>query len=53
MTISYGTAPAGESQEHTGTQVRIAGYGPRAANVVVLTDRTDLVSTIADALRLR
>jgi len=42
MTISYGTAPAGESQEHTGTQVRIAG-----------TDQTDLFSTIADALRLR
>jgi alkaline phosphatase len=52
MTLSYGTAPAGGSQEHTGTQVRIAGYGPRAANVVGLTDQTDLFSTIADALRL-
>jgi alkaline phosphatase len=53
MTISYGTSPAGGSQEHTGTQVRIAGYGPRAANVVGLTDQTDLFGTIADALRLR
>ena len=53
MTLSYGTAPAGGSQEHTGTQVRIAGYGPRAANVVGLTDQTDLFATIADALRLR
>ncbi len=52
MTISYGTAAAGGSQEHTGTQVRIAGYGPQAANVVGLTDQTDLHFTIARALRL-
>ena len=52
MTISYGTAPKGGSQEHTGTQVRIAGYGPKAANVVGLTDQTDLHFTIASALRL-
>ena len=52
MTLSYGTAPAGASQEHTGTQVRIAGYGPKAANVVGLTDQTDLHVTIASALRL-
>ncbi|AKU18642.1 alkaline phosphatase [Luteipulveratus mongoliensis] len=53
MTLSYGTAPEGGSQEHTGTQVRIAAYGPRAANVVGLTDQTDLHYTIKDALRLR
>ncbi|GAB2590362.1 alkaline phosphatase [Microlunatus antarcticus] len=53
MTISYGTAAAGESQEHTGTQVRIAGYGPQAANVVGLTDQTDLHFTIARALKLK
>ena len=52
MTLSYGTAEAGSSQEHTGTQVRIAGYGPQAANVVGLTDQTDLHFTIARALRL-
>jgi alkaline phosphatase len=53
MTINYATAAEGRSQQHTGTQVRIAGYGPRAANVVGLTDQTDLFYTIADALRLR
>ena len=53
MTLSYGTAPAGSSQEHTGTQVRIAGYGPQAANVVGLTDQTDLHFTIARALKLK
>jgi alkaline phosphatase len=52
MTISYGTAPKGGSQQHTGTQLRIAGYGPRAANVVGLTDQTDLFFTVADALKL-
>jgi alkaline phosphatase len=53
MTLGYGTAPAGGSQEHTGTQVRIAGYGPQAANVVGLTDQTDLHFTIARALKLK
>ena len=52
MTIAYGTAALGQSQQHTGTQVRIAGYGPKAANVVGLTDQTDLHFTIASALRL-
>ena len=52
MTIAYGTAAAGQSQQHTGTQVRIAGYGPKAANVVGLTDQTDLFFTIASALGL-
>ena len=35
------------SQQHTGTQLRIAGYGPQAANIVGLTDQTDLFFTIA------
>ncbi len=52
MTISYGTAPKGGSQEHTGAQVRIAGYGPQAANVVGLTDQTDLFFIISRALEL-
>ena len=42
MTVSYGTAPSGGSQQHTGTQVRVAAYGPGAANVVGLIDQTDL-----------
>ncbi|WP_279538328.1 alkaline phosphatase [Labedaea rhizosphaerae] len=53
MTMAYGTAETGGSQAHTGTQVRIAAYGPRAANVVGLTDQTDLFFTVRDALRLR
>ncbi len=50
MKISYGTAAAGQSQQHTGTQLRIAGYGPGAANVVGLTDQTDLFGTITRSL---
>lgn len=42
MTVSYGTAAFGASQQHTGSQVRVAGYGPGAANLVGLIDQTDL-----------
>jgi len=52
MKVSYGTAGAGASQQHTGTQVRIAASGPGAANVVGLTDQTDTFFTISDGLRL-
>lgn len=52
MKVSYGTAAAGGSQQHTGTQLRIAGYGLGAANVVGLTDQTDNFYTIANALKL-
>ncbi len=40
MVMSYGNSEE-ESMEHTGTQLRIAAYGPHAANVVGLTDQTD------------
>ena len=52
MKIAYGTAAAGESQQHTGTQLRVAGYGPGAANVVGLIDQTDNFFTIVNALEL-
>jgi len=52
MLVGYGTANAGESQQHTGSQVRIAGYGPGAANVLGLTDQTDLFFTSTNALAL-
>lgn len=52
MIVSYGTADAGSSQQHTGSQVRIAGYGPGAANVIGLTDQTDVFFTSAGALDL-
>jgi alkaline phosphatase len=51
MTISYGTAESG-SQSHTGAQLRIAAYGPRAVNVSGLLDQTDLHYIILDALGL-
>jgi alkaline phosphatase len=52
MTVAYGTAEEGGSQAHTGSQLRVAGFGPGAANVVGLTDQTDLFFTVRDALRL-
>jgi alkaline phosphatase len=52
MIIAYGTSPAGGSQQHTGSQLRIAGYGPGAANVVGLTDQSDVFFTISRTLGL-
>ncbi|SDH65051.1 alkaline phosphatase [Leifsonia sp. 98AMF] len=52
MKVAYGTAAAGGSQQHTGAQLRIAGYGPGAADVVGLTDQSDTFFTIARALEL-
>lgn len=49
MAMSYATAAEG-SQEHTGTQLRLAATGPRAARALGLTDQTDLFFTIRDAL---
>jgi len=50
--MSYGNAE-GESMEHTGSQLRIAAYGPHAANVIGLTDQTDLFYTMQAALGLK
>ncbi|HEX5536135.1 MAG TPA: alkaline phosphatase, partial [Sphingobium sp.] len=47
----YGTAEK-SSQSHTGTQLRVAAYGPRAFNFAGLTDQTDMFFTIRDALKL-
>jgi alkaline phosphatase len=52
MRLAYGTAAAGGSQQHTGSQLRVAGYGPGAANVVGLIDQTDNFFTIVNALEL-
>ncbi|MCL5499541.1 alkaline phosphatase [Escherichia coli] len=52
MAITYGNSEE-ESMEHTGTQVRLAAYGPHAANVVGLTDQTDLFFTMKNALGLK
>jgi alkaline phosphatase len=52
MTVSYGTSIDTDvfSETHTGAQLPVAAYGPRAANVVALTDQTDLFFTMRDAL---
>ncbi len=52
MTISYGNSEE-ESQGHTGTQLRVAAYGPHAANVVGLTDQTDLFYTMKAAMGIK
>ncbi|WP_347304004.1 alkaline phosphatase [Croceibacterium sp. TMG7-5b_MA50] len=51
MTVNYATAEEG-SQAHTGTQLRIAAYGPHAGNVAGLIDQTDLFYIMRDALGL-
>ncbi len=53
MVVAYGTAPAGASQQHTGTQLRVAGYGPGAANLVGLIDQTDLHFLIGNTVNRR
>lgn len=50
--VSYGTAEEGY-QGHTGTQVRVAAFGPRAFNFAGLTDQTDMHYIIKDALGLK
>ncbi|QPB43695.1 alkaline phosphatase [Rodentibacter haemolyticus] len=50
MTISYGTAQDSESQEHTGSQLRIAAYGPKSYLFSGLLDQTDIFFIIKDAL---
>ncbi len=50
MAVSYGTNVYHRSQDHTGTQVRIAAMGPQAANVVGVRDQTDLFALMRRAL---
>ncbi|MFE1286830.1 alkaline phosphatase [Streptomyces sp. NPDC058751] len=53
LKVNYSTNTPGQSQEHTGTQVRIAAQGPQAYRVLGVTNQTDLFATISEALRLR
>ena len=39
--ISYGNSDNPDNQEHAGSQLRVADYGPGAANVSGLTDQSD------------
>ena len=50
MRIHYGTAAEGGSQEHTGTQVRVAAQGPGGAGVVGVIDQTDLFRLMQAAM---
>ncbi|GAB3598248.1 alkaline phosphatase [Angustibacter peucedani] len=52
LTVSYATADITGSQQHTGTEVRIAAGGPQAANVLGVTNQTDLFFTMRRALGL-
>ncbi len=52
MTVNYGTRTHGQSQDHTGSEVRIAAQGPQGANIVGITNQTDLFHTMARALGL-
>jgi len=50
MEVSYGTAPKGGSQSHTGAQLRLAAQGPQSANVVGLNDQTEEYHILARAI---
>ncbi len=53
MAVSHGTNAYHRSQDHTGTQVRLAAMGPQAANVVGVRDQTDLFGLLQRALASR
>ena len=58
MSVAFGTVPwekfesGNFSMQHTGTQVRIAGYGPGSENLNGQLDQTDAFYVMANALRL-
>ena len=51
MTVSYANDDRGGAG-HTGTQLRVAAFGPRAFNVSGLIDQTDIFYVMRDALGL-
>ena len=53
MMLSYGTGSTPTSQEHTGSQLRVAAEGPQAANVVGVIDQTDIARIMSRALGVR
>jgi alkaline phosphatase len=50
MTVNYATSDPGESQQHTGSEVRIAAQGPQAQRVLGITNQTDVFTTFEVAL---
>jgi len=53
MTVTYGNSDEADDQEHTGAQLRVAAFGPHAANFAGQTDQTDMFYIISDALKLQ
>ena len=53
MTVSYGNSEDVNDAGHTGSQLRVAAYGPGALNIMGLTDQTDLFRTITKVLQLK
>jgi alkaline phosphatase len=51
-TVADDDAGKERSQDHTGTQVRIAAQGPQAANVVGVINQTDVFGILMRALDL-
>jgi alkaline phosphatase/streptomycin-6-phosphatase len=50
MTMAYGTNAYHRSMDHSGTEVRIAGMGPQAANLVGVIDQTDVFRLMLRAI---
>jgi alkaline phosphatase len=44
-------AASGLSQQHTGTEVRIAAVGPQAARVNGIIDETDIIGILSSFAR--
>ena len=52
MSVSYGNSEDPDNSGHTGTQLRVAAYGPAAINFLGLSDQSDMFFTIKNALGL-
>jgi alkaline phosphatase len=50
MVVNYATNLEGRSQEHTGTQLRVAAWGPGATGVMGLIDQTELFEVMRQQL---
>jgi alkaline phosphatase len=50
--VSYSTNAFHRSQDHTGTQIRIAAMGPQAGNVLGVINQTDLFGILSRAMDL-
>jgi alkaline phosphatase len=53
LVLSYSTNGYHRSQDHTGTEIRIAAMGPQAANVLGVINQTDLFGILSRALQER